>query len=138
MRSAIVTSCVSESISRGHQRRDQEGLTVEQRAKVVQRGYRNTRTNFVGELLTGKRIQHPGRDGHLHVISELDDHAISRIAPKPTNDLYVFAVERMVTVVNDRWRRFMSSVRMRCATRTQPISWKRAPTCARSSCCSVT
>ena len=83
-------------------RRDHDWLTVQQRAKFAQRGDREARVLFVGELLTGKRIQHPGRDGHLHVISELDDHAISRIAPKPTNDLYVFAVERMVTVVNDR------------------------------------
>jgi len=52
-------------------------------------------------LLRGKRIQHTGRDGHLHVIRELDDHAISRIAPEPTNDLYVFAVKRMMAVVND-------------------------------------
>ena len=52
-------------------------------------------------MLTDKRIQHPGRDGHLHVISELDDHAISRIAPKPTDDLYVFAVNRMVPIAND-------------------------------------
>jgi hypothetical protein len=102
MRSPIVTSCVWESSSRGHRLRDQKGLTVEQRAKIVQRGHRNTRSNFVGELLTGKRIQHPGRDGHLYVIRELDDHAISRIASEATDDLYVFAVERMVTVVNDR------------------------------------
>ena len=57
---------------------------------------------FVGELLTDQRIQHPGRDGHLHVIREFDDHAVSRIAPEPTDDFYVFAVEGMVTVVNDR------------------------------------
>ena len=77
------------------------GLTVEQRAKVVERGDRNPRSTFLGELLTGQRIQHPGRDGHLHVIRELDDHAISRVASKPTDDLYVFAVKRMVAVVND-------------------------------------
>jgi hypothetical protein len=58
---------------------------------------------FVGELLTDKRIQHPGRDGHLHVIRERDDHAISRIAPEPTNDGYVFPMEGMVPVVNDGW-----------------------------------
>jgi len=103
MRSPIVTSCVGESISRGHHRRDQQRLTVEQRAKVAQRGHRNTRSHFVGELLTSQRIQHPGRDGHLHVIRKLDDHAISRIAPQPTNNLYVFAVKRMMSVVNDGW-----------------------------------
>jgi hypothetical protein len=70
---------------------------------------------FVGELLTDQRIQHPGWDGHLHVIRELDDHAICRIAAESTDDLYVFAVEGMVTVVNDGGRRFMSSVRMRYA-----------------------
>jgi hypothetical protein len=118
MRLPIVTSGVLGFISLGHRRhRDQEGLTVEQRAKVVQRGHRNTRSNFVGELLTGKRIQHPGRDSHLHVIGELDDDAISRIASEPTDDLYVFAVERMVAVVNDRWGRFMGSVRMRSGIR---------------------
>ena len=86
----------------GHRRhRDHEALTVEQRAKVVQRGHRNARANFVGELLTGKRIQHPGRDSHLHVIRELDDDAISRIPAEPPDDLYVFAVKRMVPVVND-------------------------------------
>ena len=57
---------------------------------------------FVGELLTDQRIQHPGRDGHLHVIRKLDDHTVSRIASEPTDDLYVLAVEWMVTVVNDR------------------------------------
>jgi len=68
---------------------------------------------FVGELLTDQRIQHPGRDGHLYVIRELDDDAISRIPPEPADDLYVFAVKRMVAVVNDPERRFMGSVRMR-------------------------
>ena len=67
----------------------------------MQRGHRNARSTFVGELLTGKRIQHPGRDRHLHVISERDDHTVSRIASELTDDLYVFAVEGMVTVVND-------------------------------------
>ena len=57
---------------------------------------------FVGELLTDQRIQHPGRDGHLHVIRERDDHAVGRIASEPPNDLYVFTLEGMVTVVNDR------------------------------------
>ena len=69
----------------------------------MQRGHRNARAPFVGELLTGQRIQHPGRDGHLHVIRELDDDAIGRIAPEPTDDLYGFAVKRMVTVVNGGW-----------------------------------
>ena len=68
---------------------------------------------FVGELLTDHRIQHPGRHGHLHVIRERDDHAVRRIASEPPNDLYVFTVEGMVTVVNDRGRGFMGSVRMR-------------------------
>jgi hypothetical protein len=114
MRSPIVTSCVWESVS----------LTVEQRAKVVQRGHRNTRSNFVGELLTGKRIQHPGRYRHLHVIHKLDDHTVSRVAPEPTNDLYVFAVKRMMSIVNDGWGRFMSSVRMRCVIRLRRICWR--------------
>ena len=92
---------------------DQQELTVEQRAKVLQRGQRDARSTFVGELLTHQRIQHPGRDGHLHVIRERDDHAISRITSEPTNDFHVFAVEGMVTVVNDRGGRFMGSVRMR-------------------------
>ena len=101
MRSRIVTSCVWGSIRVGHRRgRDHPALNVEQRAKVVQRRHRNARSNFVGELLTDHRIQHPGRDGHLHVIRELDDDAIGRIAPEPTDDLYGFAVKRMVTVVN--------------------------------------
>jgi hypothetical protein len=69
---------------------------------------------FVGELLTGERIQHPGRYGHLYVIRELDDHAVRRIASQPPNDRYGFTVEGMVTVVNDRGGRFMGSVRMRC------------------------
>jgi hypothetical protein len=51
-------------------------------------------------LLTGHRIQHPSRDGYLHVIRELDDHAISRVASEATDDLYVFAVKGMVTIVN--------------------------------------
>ena len=100
----MVTSCVLPSRAVGLRRgRDQEALTVEQRAKVVQRGHRNTRSTFLGEWLTGQRIQHPGRDGHLHVISEPDDHAISGVAPEPTDDLYGFAVKRMVTVVNGGW-----------------------------------
>jgi hypothetical protein len=70
-------------------------------------------------LLTRQRIQHPGRDSHLHVIGELDDDAISRIASEPTDDLYVFAVERMVAVVNDGRGRFMGSVRMRCGIRSR-------------------
>lgn len=78
----------------------------------------------VGELLTDQRIQHPGRNGHLHVIRELDDHAVRRIASQPPNDRYVFTVEGMVTVVNDRERRFMGSVRMRCDIRTAPTSMK--------------
>jgi len=115
MRLRIVTSYVLRSSVVGHRRhRDQEGLTVEQRAKVLQRGHRKARPTFVGELLTSQRIQHPSGDGHLHVIRELDDHAISRIAAEAPDDLYVFAVERMVTVVNDGGGRFMSSVRMRC------------------------
>ena len=117
MRSRIVTSFVLGSTSVGYSRRhDQQGLTVNQRAKVVQRGHRNTRSIFVGELLTGQRIQYPGRHRHLHVICELDDHAVRRVASEPTDDLYVFAVERMVPVVNDGWGRFMGSVRMRCGT----------------------
>jgi len=79
----------------------------------LQRGHRKAHLTFVGELLTGQRIQHPARDGHLHVIRERDDHAIRRIAAEPPNDLYVLTVEGMVTVVNDRGRRFMGSVRMR-------------------------
>jgi len=128
---------VSESIPQGHHRRDHEVLTVEQRAKVVQCGHRNTRSHFVGELLTGQRIQHPGRDGHLYVIRELDDHAVSRVAAEATDDLYVFAVERMVTVVNDGEGQFMGSVRMRCAIRTRRIFLKAAPTCARFNSCSA-
>jgi hypothetical protein len=57
MRLRIVTSCVLRSPVVGHRRRrDQEGLTVEQRAKVLQRGHRKARSNFVGELLTRQRI----------------------------------------------------------------------------------
>jgi hypothetical protein len=81
--------------------RDHDWLTVQQRAKFAQRRDRQARVLFVGELLTDQRIQHPGRDGHLHVIRELDDHAISRIAAQATNDLYLFAVKRMMPVVND-------------------------------------
>ena len=88
----------------------------------MQRGDRNAGSTFVGESLTGQRIQHPRRDGHLHVIREFDDHAISRIPPEPTDDLYGFAVKRMVTVVNDGGGRFMGSVRMRCAMRTRRTS----------------
>ena len=87
---------------------------------------------FVGELLTDHRIQHPGRDGHLHVIRELDDHAIRRIAAEPPNDLYVLTVEGMVTVVNDRGRRFMGSVRMRCGTRSPHTCSKAGLTSERS------
>ena len=83
---------------------DHPALTVEQRAKLAQRGHRNPRSNFVSELLTGQRIQHPGRDGHLHVIRELEDDAIGRVAPEPADDRYGFAVKRMVTVVNGGWR----------------------------------
>jgi len=136
MRLRIVTSCVLRSPVLGHRHRDQEGLTVEQRAKVLQRGHGQARLTFVGELLTDERIQHPGRDGHLHVIRKLDDHAISRIASEPTDDLYVFAVERMVTVVNDGGGRFMSSVRMRCDTRSRRICWKTATTSGRCRNCS--
>ena len=90
----------------GHGRgRDHHALTVEQRAKLAQRGHRNARSNFVSELLTGQRIQHPRRDGHLHVIRELEDNAIGRVAPEPADDLYGFAVKRMVTVVNRGWGR---------------------------------
>ena len=104
----------------------------------MQRGDRNARSPFVGELLTGQRIQHPGRDGHLHVIRELDDHAISRIAPEPPDDFYVFAVKRMVTVVNDGGGRFMSSVRMRCATPLPPICSRWASTWPPFNACSAT
>ena len=96
----IVTSYVWRSIMVG---RHHDALAVEQRAKVAQRGHHNARSRFIGELLTGQRIQHPARDGHLHVISEFDDHTISRITPEPPNDLYVFAVKRMVAVVNGGW-----------------------------------
>jgi len=115
--SRIITSCVSGPLQgdRGR-RRDRDRLTVQQRAQFAQRRDREARVLFVGELLTGNRIQHPGRDGHLYVIREPDDHAVRRIAAEPTDDLYVFAVERMVTVVNDGGRRFMGSVRMRCDT----------------------
>jgi len=119
----------------GGHRRDHEALAVEQRAKVVQRGHRNPRTTFVGELLTEQRIQHPGRDSHLHVIRELDDDAISRIPTEPADDLYVFAVKRMVTVVNDGGGRFMGSVRMRSAIASRPTYWKPVSTSTRSSAC---
>ena len=79
-------------------------LTVEQRAKVVQRGHRNARLTFVGELLTGHRIQHPGWDGHLHVIRELDDHAVGRIAPEPTDDRYVPLPTPILPRLRDYWR----------------------------------
>jgi hypothetical protein len=85
---------------------------------------------FVAELLTDERIQHPGRDGHLHVIRELDDHTVRRIASEPPNDLYVFAVEGMVTVVNDRGRRFMGSVRMHCGIRSRRTCWSPGMTSA--------
>jgi hypothetical protein len=91
---------------------------------------------FVGELLTDQRIQHPGRDGHLHVIREFDDHAVRRIASKPPNDLYVFAVEGMVTVVNDRRRRFMGSVRMRCGIRSPLVFWRTGTTSGPFKSCS--
>lgn len=118
---------------------DREGdsghrLAVDHRAKVAQRRHRDAGACFVGELCTGQRIQHPGRHGHLHVITERDDHAVSHITPEPTEDLYGLAVEWMVTVVNDRGRRFMGSVRMRPATRLRSISWKPAPTSVRFSC----
>jgi hypothetical protein len=86
----------------------------------VQRLYRKARSNFVGELLADKRIQHPGRDGHLHVVREFDDHTFGGMSSEPTNDLYAFAVKRVVTVVNDRWGRFMRSVRMRCGETRMP------------------
>ena len=73
---------------------------VDQRAQVAQRRPRDTRARVVRELLTGQRIQHPGRDRHVHVVRERNDHAVGRVAPPPTDDRYVFAVERMVTVVN--------------------------------------
>src|SRR3982074_2806555 len=82
--------------------------------------------------MTGQRMQHPGRYGHLHVIRELDDHAICHIAAESTDDLYVFAVEGMVTIVNDGGGRFMSSVRMRCGIRTRPTYWKLASICGSS------
>jgi hypothetical protein len=88
-------------------------LTVQQRAKFAQRRDREAWVLFVGELLTDQRIQHPGRDGHLYVISQLDNHAISCIASEPTDDLYVFGVERMVSVVDDRGGRLMGSMRTR-------------------------
>ena len=88
---------------------------------------------FVGELLTDQRIQHPGRDGHLHVIRERDDHAISCIAAEATDDLYVLAVELMVSVVNDGRGRFMSSVRMRCVIASRRTYWNAASTSTRSS-----
>ena len=93
---------------------------------------------FVGELLTDQRIQHPARDGHLHVIRERDDHAVRRIASKPTDDLYVFAVEGMVTVVNDRGGRFMGSVRMRSATVSRRTCSKLGMTFVQCRNCSAT
>ena len=122
IRSRIVTSRLLRSlrVDRGRHR-DHDWLTVQQRTKFAQRRDREARVLFVGELLTGERIQHPGRDGHLYVIRELDDHAVPRIASQPPNDRYGFAVEGMVTVVNDRGGRFMGSVRMRSGTRSRPI-----------------
>ena len=95
-------------------------MTVQQRAKFAQGRDREARVRFVGELLTGHRIQHPGRNSHLHVIGERDDDALSRIPAEATDDLYRFAVERVVTVVDDGGGRFMGSVRMRCGTHSQP------------------
>ena len=66
----------------------------------MQRGHHNARSTFVGELLTDQRIQHPGRDRHVHVIPELEDHTVSGVAPEPADDFYGLAAERMVTVVN--------------------------------------
>jgi len=57
--------------------------------------------SFFGSDRRIQSIQHPGRDSHLHVIRQLDDDATSRIPAEPADDLYVFAVKRMVTVVND-------------------------------------
>ena len=74
---------------------------VEQLAKIAQGRQADAGSRFLGELRTGQRIQHPGRHGDLNFIRQRDDDAISRMTPEPTDDLYRFAVEWMVTVVDD-------------------------------------
>jgi len=82
--------------------RGQQRLPVDQRAQIAQGRHGDARVRFVGELLTGQRIQHPGRHGHLHVIRQRDDDTVRGIATQPTDDRDVLAVEGMVTVVNGR------------------------------------
>jgi hypothetical protein len=103
MRSRIVTSCVLRSPVTGFHRagRGQPGLTVQELTECTQRRYSNARLRFFSELLTAHRIQHPTGYSDLHLIMQSDDEAVGRGAPEPTDDLYGFAVKRMVTVVND-------------------------------------
>ena len=103
MRSRIVTSCVSRSPSAGlHQAcGEPPGLTVNELTEFTQGRHGNAGPHFFGELLTAHRIQHPTGHGDLYVITKLDDEAVCRIAPKPTDDLYLFAVKGTVAIVND-------------------------------------
>jgi hypothetical protein len=103
MRSRIVTSCVSRSPVAGLHRagRGQPGLTIHELTECTQRRDSNARLRFFSELLTAHRIQHPAGHGDVDVITELDDHAVARRSPEMTDDLYAFAVKRMVTVVDD-------------------------------------
>jgi hypothetical protein len=59
------------------------------------------RSRIVTSCVLRSPIQHPTGYSDLHLIMQSDDEAVGRGAPEPTDDLYGFAVKRMVTVVND-------------------------------------
>jgi len=104
---------------------------VEQCAQLKQRRHAQTRRGLVVQLPTENGIQHPNRHNQLHcALSYLHDDAVPDVTAEPTDDLHLFARERMVTIVDRCEGRFMGSMTMPCGTASPRISWKAATTFA--------
>jgi hypothetical protein len=102
MSSRIITSSVSRSRLAGLHLAggEQPGATVNELTEFGQRRHSNPGPRVVGELLTGHRIQHPTGHGDLYIVAKLYDEAVCRVAPEPADDLYMFAMNGMVTIVD--------------------------------------
>jgi hypothetical protein len=113
--------------------RSKQRLTVEELSQLDQRRHGQTRLGFVPKSPTEDGVQHPDGDGEMHsVLAHAHDQAVPAVAPEPPYDLYFFAVEWVVPVVDRRKERFMGTMTMPCAIASRHISWKPVTTSVQS------